>query len=336
MHNIWVIVKSRVAARGGVDLGRLESLVLVVVDGREVVVVYRSVLAVPATSRKMVDKGLASEADRVFLDLEDAVAPSEKAGARNDVIRALREADWRGRRPTFRANALDTPCFYRDLVEVVEGAGEELGAIIVPKVERLEDLHVVDTLLSQMETACGLEPGGITVEAQIESAGGLQSVDGISRAGGGRLTALHFGPGDYAASLGMPGGSIGTEDEWDLEYPGHRFHYALHRVAVAARSAGLYALDGPVADYRDEIGLWGSARNARSLGLHGKWCIHPAQIPAVNEAFSPTQSELDWARKVVETYEEAGESGLGSISVEGKMVDAASIRMARNILETTE
>ncbi len=283
----------------------------------------------------MVDKALASEADGVFLDLEDAVAPPEKTGARGEMIQAITEADWRGRRPTFRANGLDTPYFYRDLIEIVEGAGAVLGSIMVPKVERAGDLHVVDTLLGQLEAACDLEPGGITVEAQIESAGGLQEVDSISRAGGGRLRALHFGPGDYAASLGMPGGSIGTEDEWDLEYPGHRFHYALHRIAVAARSAGIYALDGPVADYRDEIGLRDSARNARSLGLHGKWCIHPAQIPAVNEAFSPTQPELDWARRVVEAYEEAGESGLGSISVEGKMVDAASIRMARNILDAS-
>jgi citrate lyase subunit beta/citryl-CoA lyase len=281
----------------------------------------------------MVDKALASEADGVFLDLEDAVAPPEKAGARAEVIQAITEADWRGIRPTFRANGLDTPYFYRDLIEVVESAGAALGSIMVPKVERAGDLHVVDTLLSGLERACDLEPGRITVEAQIESAGGLQEVDAISRAGGGRLRALHFGPGDYAASLGMPGGSIGTEDEWDLEYPGHRFHYALHRIAVAARSAGLYALDGPVADYHDEAGLRASARNARSLGLHGKWCIHPAQIPAVNEAFSPTAPELEWAGTVVDAYEQAGEGGLGSISVEGKMVDAASIRMARNILD---
>lgn len=296
---------------------------------------YRSILAVPATGRKMVDKALASEADGVFLDLEDAVATSEKVKARGDVVRTVTEADWRGRRPTFRANGLDTPYFYRDLIEIVEAAGSNLGAVIVPKVERAEDLHVVDTLLSQLESACGLESGGIAIEAQIENARGLQEVDEISRAGGGRLAALHFGPGDYAASLGMPGGSIGTEDEWDAEYPGHRFHYVLHRIAVAARSAGLYALDGPVADYRDESGLRAGARNARSLGLHGKWCIHPAQIPAVNEVFSPTQSEVEWARRVVEAYERAGESGLGSISVDGKMVDAASIRMARNTLEAS-
>lgn len=297
---------------------------------------YRSLLAVPATSRKMVDKALGSEADGVFLDLEDAVAPSEKAGARGDVIRALREADWRGRPSRLRVNALDTPYFYRDIVEVVEGAGGYLGAVLVPKVNVPEDLHVVDTLLSQLEAACELEPGKIRVEAQIESAEGLQNVDEIARAGGGRLTALHFGPGDYAASLGMPGSSIGAEDEWDREYPGHRFHYALHRIAVAARSAGLHAFDGPVADYRDEEGLRRAARNARALGLVGKWCIHPSQIQSVNEAFSPTAEETAWAREVVEAYEEATESGLGSISVEGKMVDAASIRMAQSILESAD
>ena len=294
---------------------------------------YRSLLAVPATASRMVDKALGSGADGVFLDLEDAVAPSEKAGAREDVIRAAREAEWRGRPPRFRVNALDTPYFYRDLVEVVEGAGGLLGAVLVPKVDLAEDLHVVDTLLSQLEVACELEPGRIRIEAQIESAKGLQNVDAIARAGGGRLTALHFGPGDYAASLGMPGSSIGTEDEWDREYPGHRFHYAMHRITVAARSAGLYAFDGPLADYRDEEGLRRAARNARALGMHGKWCIHPAQIQTVNDAFSPTAGELAWAREVINAYEEAGESGLGSISIEGKMVDAASIRMARGLLD---
>lgn len=290
-----------------------------------------SLLAVPATSRKMVDKALASEADAVFLDLEDAVAPSEKAGARGDVVRALRELDWDGRSAVFRMNALDTPYFYRDLVEVVEEAGGYLGAVLVPKVERPEDLYAVDTLLSGIEAAVGIEPGGIRLEAQIESAGGLTNIDGIARASE-RLTALHFGPGDYAASLRMPQTSIGTFDEWDEVYPGHRFHYVMHRIVAAARTAGLRAVDGPVADYRDEEGLRKSCLVARSLGFDGKWCIHPAQIPTVNEVFSPTESELEWARKVVDAYEEATAAGSGSISVEGQMVDAASIRMARNIL----
>ena len=194
----------------------------------------RSLLAVPATRRKMVEKALASDADAVFLDLEDAVAPDSKATARGDVARALEELDWGGRPALFRANALDTPFFYRDLIEVVEEAGAALDAVMVPKVNRPEDLHVAATLLAQLELATGLEPGRIKLEAQIESAEGLTNVDTIARATD-RLEALHFGPGDFAASLRMPQTSIGVMDEWDEAYPGHRFHYAMQRIVVAAR-----------------------------------------------------------------------------------------------------
>ncbi|HEX2183315.1 MAG TPA: CoA ester lyase [Rubrobacteraceae bacterium] len=292
----------------------------------------RSILAVPGSNPGMAEKALASAADAVFLDLEDAVAPDEKAGARPKVIHALRELDWRGRPPLYRANALDTPYFYRDLIEVVEGAGDRLDAVMVPKVQRPEDLHVVATLLYQIELAVGLEPGKLEIEAQIESAEGLVNVDGIARATG-RLTALHFGPGDYAASVGMPQRSIGTADEWDEVYPGHRFHYAMHRIVAAARAAGLRAVDGPVADHRDEEGLRESSLLARSLGFDGKWCIHPAQIETVNDVFTPTEREVERARKVVKAYEEAKAAGRGAISVDGQMIDAASIRMARTILD---
>ena len=291
----------------------------------------RSLLAVPATRRKMAEKALASAADAVFLDLEDAVAPDSKAAARGDVVSALKELDWQGRLKLYRANALDTPYFYRDLIGVVEEAGGALDAVIVPKVNRPEDLHVVSTLLSQLELAMDLEKGRITIEAQIESAEGLANVDSIARATG-RLTALHFGPGDFAASVSMPQTSIGVMDEWDEAYPGHRFHYAMQRIVVAARAAGLRVLDGPVADYGDEEGLRRSCLIARSLGFDGKWCIHPAQIAVVNETFSPTDKEVDWARKVVVAYDEANAEGSGSVSVEGQMVDAASIKLARNTL----
>jgi citrate lyase beta subunit len=292
----------------------------------------RSVLAVPASNLEMAEKALASAADAVFLDLEDAVAPQQKAGARGKIVRALRELDWRNRPTLYRANAMDTPYFYRDLVEIVEEAGDELDIIMVPKVQRPEDLDVAATLLSQIELAVGLEAGEIELEAQIESAAGLVNVDAIARANS-RLTALHFGPGDFAASLRMPLRSIGAMDEWDEAYPGHRFHYAMQRIVVAARAAGLRAVDGPVADYRDEGGLRESCLIARSLGFDGKWCIHPAQIETVNEVFSPTEGEIEWARKVVEAYEEAGASGSGAISVEGQMIDAASIKMARTTLD---
>jgi citrate lyase beta subunit len=292
----------------------------------------RSLLAVPATKRKMVEKALASDADAVFLDLEDAVAPDDKAGARGDVISALIELDWRGRPKLFRANALDTPYFYRDLIEVVEAAGESLDTVMVPKANRPEDLHAVAVLLTQLELAMNLDVGRIKLEAQIESAEGLTNADAIARATP-RLAVLHFGPGDFAASLRMPQTSIGTMDEWDEAYPGHRFHYAMQRIVVAARAAGVHVLDGPVADYGDEEGLRNSCLLARSLGFDGKWCIHPGQIPVVNETFSPTGEEVEWAEKVVAAYEEANVAGSGSISVDGQMVDAASIRMARNTLD---
>ena len=291
----------------------------------------RSLLAVPATKQNMVEKALASEADAVFLDLEDAVAPDDKAGARGDIVRAVQEFDWGGRQKIFRANALDTPYFYRDLIEVVEAAGEFLDAVMIPKVNRPEDLHAVSVLLSQLELATNLDVGEIKLEAQIESAEGLTNADAIARATN-RLEALHFGPGDFAASVRMPQTSIGTMDEWDEAYPGHRFHYAMQRIVVAARAAGLRVLDGPVADYGDEEGLRHSSLLARSLGFDGKWCIHPAQIPIVNEAFSPTEKEVEWAEKVVAAYEEANAAGSGSVSVDGQMVDAASIRLARNTL----
>jgi len=275
----------------------------------------------------MVEKALASEADAVFLDLEDAVAPDSKAAARGEVVSALEELDWRGRPGLFRANALDTSYFYRDLIEVVEEAGDSLDAVMIPKVNRPEDLHTVSILLSQLE----LDRGKIKLEAQIESADGLANVDSIAKATD-RLTALHFGPGDFAASMGMPQTSIGVMDEWDEAYPGHRFHYAMQRIVVAARAANLRVLDGPVADYRDEEGLRGSCLIARSLGFDGKWCIHPAQIGIVNEVFSPTDREIEWAKKVVAAYQEASAEGSGSVSVDGQMIDAASIKLARNTL----
>jgi citrate lyase subunit beta/citryl-CoA lyase len=282
----------------------------------------------------MAGKALASSADAVFLDLEDAVVPDEKAGARKTVVRALKEIDWRNRPTLYRANALDTPYFYRDVIEVVEEAGARLGAVMIPKVQRPEDLHVAATLLTQLERAVGLDLGEIKIEAQIESAQGLVNVDDIVHATG-RLTALHFGPGDFAASLRMPYRSIGTMDEWDEAYPGHRFHYAMQRIVVAARAAGLRAVDGPAANYRDEEGLRESCQIARSLGFDGKWCIHPAQIEVVNEVFSPTEREIEWAKKVVKAYEEASAAGSGAISVDGQMVDAASIKMAQNTLDLT-
>ena len=292
----------------------------------------RSLLAVPASNRKMVEKALASEADAVFLDLEDAVAPDEKVEARKDVVWALGELDWRDRPKLVRVNALDTRWFYGDLVEVVEGAGGALDAIMIPKVDRAEDLHAVAVLLDGIELNTDLEVGSVELEAQIESAEGLTNIDATASAAE-RLTTLHFGPGDFAASLRMPQTSLGTMDEWDGAYPGHRFGYVMQRIVVAARAAGLAVVDGPVADHRDEEGLRRACTIARSLGYDGKWCIHPGQIGVVNEIFSPTEKEIEWAEKVVKAYEEANAAGSGAVSVDGQMVDAASVKMARNTLD---
>src|SRR5919202_1290097 len=280
----------------------------------------------------MIEKGPLSWADLLFLDLEDAVAPGSKAAARANVVRALEELDWRGRPTFYRINALDTPHFYRDVIEVVEKAGDRLDLILVPKLERPGNLCTLDTLLTSVELNVGLEPGKIKLEAQIEPAEGLVNINAIAGSTS-RLEALVFGPGDFAASTRMPQTSIGVMDEWDEAYPGHRFHYAMQRIVVAARAAGLRVLDGPVADYGEEEGLRQSCLLARSLGFDGKWCIHPAQIPLVNYVFSPTEKEVEWAKKVVAAYEEANATGSGSVSVEGQMVDAASIRMAQNALD---
>ena len=297
--------------------------------------VSRSVLAVPASKWKMVERGSLSKADLFFLDLEDAVAPDSKGDARKNVVRAVKELDWQGRPTFYRMNSLDTPYFYRDVIEIVEEAGDRLDLILVPKVERPEDLAALDTLLTSVELNTGLKKNKVKLEAQIETALGLTNIDAIARATP-RLEALHFGPGDYAASIRMPQISIGTMDEWDEAYPGHRFHYAMQRIVVAARAAGLRVTDGPVADYRDEEGLRKSCLRARSLGFDGKWCIHPQQVEIVNEVFSPTEGEIEWAKKVVSAYEEANAAGSGAISVNGQMIDAASIKMAQNTLDLAE
>lgn len=291
---------------------------------------HRSVLATPASEPRMVAKALASAADRVFLDLEDAVAASEKAAARRQVIRSMLELDWRGRPRTFRVNGLRTPYFYRDLIEVVEAAGEVVDTILVPKVERADDVYVVATLLTQLEQGLGLtEPIGI--EAQIESAAGVLNAAAIAAADR-RLEALVFGPGDYAAAVGMPVAAIGVPDRWDACYPGHRFHGVMLQILLAGRAAGIRVVDGPFAAYRDQVGLRASSERARALGYDGKWCIHPDQIETVNEVFSPTTEEVAWARRVVAAARAAEQDGRGASAVGETMIDAASIRMAERTL----
>jgi citrate lyase beta subunit len=289
----------------------------------------RSVLATPGSNPRMIAKALASHADVVMIDLEDAVAPDEKAAARATVAEALREGDWRGRPRTFRMNALDTPWFVRDLVEVIEGAQGRVDLIVVPKVGRAEDVHAVATILASLEAAVELQLP-IALETQIESAGGLAQCEAISASP--RVEALVFGPGDYAASVRMPLAAIGMPDRWDSDYPGHRWDYPLQRILVAARASGVRAIDGPYADFRDHDGFRRSCLVARSLGYDGKWCIHPEQVPIANEVFTPDESELTWARQILDANAEAERDGRGSFALNGQMVDAATLRMARATL----
>ncbi len=286
----------------------------------------RSLLATPGSNPRMIEKALASEADVVMIDLEDAVAPDEKASARDHVAKALREGDWRGRPRTFRMNALDTPWFLWDLGFVIEAAFGGVDMVVVPKVSGRDDIHVVETILASLEDAVGANHA-IGIDAQIESAAGLANCEAIASASD-RVEALTFGPGDYAASVRMPLAAIGMPGDWDETYPGHRWDYPLHRILVAARAAGVRAIDGPFADYRDNDGFRRSCLTARSLGFDGKWCIHPAQVPIANEVFSATETELAWAVEIIEAAEIAAEEGRGSFSLHGQMVDAATMRMA--------
>jgi len=295
----------------------------------------RSVLSVPGSNWHMIEKAVTTAADLAFIDLEDAVAPNAKVESRQRVIKAFHSLDWGAKPRAYRINALDTPFFYRDIIDVVEQSGDALDMIVVPKVSRPEDLYVVDTLLTQIEVGMGLTPGKIKLEAQIENALGLVNVERIAMATG-RLEALVFGYGDYAASVRMPTLSIGAMDLWDERYPGHRFHYAMSRTVVAARAAGLRAIDSPLADYKDLDAYRKMCVIARGLGYDGKWCIHPAQIAIANEVFSPTEQELQWAREVVTAYQQAMVKGTGAISVGDRMIDMASVRMAQMILKAAE
>jgi citrate lyase subunit beta/citryl-CoA lyase len=215
---------------------------------------------------------------------------------------------------------------------VVEAAGSFLDLVVVPKVQRPSDVVTVDTLLTGIETNTGLQSSRIRITAQIETAEGLVRVDHIARASS-RLHSLDFGPGDYAADTGMPAEAIGVAGRWDAMYPGDRYHYAMARLVAAAAAADISPIDGPSADFRDLDAFREACLRARALGYQGKWCIHPAQVPIVNEVFAPTEEEVDRARALIEAYERAQATGTGAMTHEGVMIDAASVRMARRVLQ---
>jgi len=293
----------------------------------------RSELAVPGSNPTMIEKAAESDVDYIFLDLEDAVAPPDKVQARSNIIQALNDIDWKakGKTISIRINGLDTHYMYRDVVEIVEQAGQHLDTILVPKVGVPGDLYAVETMVSQIETAMGFTHK-IGLEALIETALGMANVEAIA-ATPGRLEALHFGVADYAASNRARTVVIGGLNP---DYPGDQWHFALSRMTVACRAFGLRAIDGPFGDFNDPDGYILSAKRAAALGIEGKWAIHPSQIALANEVFSPPEAEVTRAQRIIEELKKAAAEGRGAASLDGKMIDAASERMARNVLTVAD
>lgn len=284
----------------------------------------RSCLSVPATRPRFQEKADGSAADLVILDLEDSVAPSAKESGREGVVAALHEYPYRGKVRSVRVNPLDTPWCLDDILHVVQGAGERIDTIFLPKAEDAAGIHFVHHLLGQLEGRLRLERR-IGLDVQIESARGLERVSEIAAASD-RIEALHFGPGDFAASMGMPALTIG---EAGAAYQGDVWHYTMSRILVAARANGLQAIDGPYARFRDAEGLTRIAASVAALGYDGKWAIHPDQIAILNHAFAPTQEEFDKASRIVRAYRRATEEeGVGAVEVDGEMIDEASRKMA--------
>lgn len=287
----------------------------------------RSCLAVPGSSPRMLDKARALPADQVFLDLEDAVAPAAKPAARRNVVAALTAGGWGGKIRVVRVNDATTGWAYRDVVDVVEGAGESLDCLMLPKVRDAAQLHWLDLTLTQLERALGLPEGGIGIEAQIETAAGLANVEQIAAASP-RLAALVFGPADFMASVRMPSLAVG---ELPADYPGDPFHYPLLRILVAARAHDRQAIDGPYLQIRDLAGFRRSAARAAALGFDGKWVLHPDQLEPANQVFTPSPADYHRAEQVIAAYQHATSAAgdhRGAVMLGDEMIDEASRKLA--------
>jgi citrate lyase subunit beta/citryl-CoA lyase len=287
----------------------------------------RCQLAVPGSSDKMMAKAATMDVDHIFLDLEDAVAPAAKIPARAQIVTALNSLDFGRSIRCVRINDLDTQYAYEDIITVVEGAGENLDTILVPKVRTGCDVRFVDRLLSQIETKLGMTRK-IGIEVLIEEAEAIMRVEEIAAASP-RLEALIFGMGDYSASQGVDPRAISG----DSGYPGDIWHYARYKMIIAARSHGIDAVDGPFVNFRDPDWFRVECRRAKQLGAIGKWAIHPSQIEIAQEVFSPTQEEVDRAYKAVSAYRAAQAQGVGAIQVDGELVDVATVRLVQRVID---
>ena len=295
--------------------------------------VQRCELAVPASNVKMIEKSADSAADFVFLDLEDAVAPGDKVQARKNAIEAVNGIDWAGKGKTIavRINGLDTHFMYRDVIDLVEQAGNKLDTIFIPKAGDPADVYMVDALLTQIEEAKGFEKK-IAIEAIIETALGMANVEAIAQSSP-RLEALHFGVADYSASNRARTVNIGGLNP---DYPGDQWHSAISRMVVACRAYGLRPIDGPFGDIKDPEGYQLACRRGAALGIEGKWAIHPSQIELANEVFSPPEEEVAKPHRILEELEKPAKEGKGAATLDGKMIAAASAKMAENVVRAAE
>ncbi len=305
---------------------------------------HRSELAVPGTNVRAMEKAPGLGADLVFLDLEDAVAPDDKVAARANVIEALLGQDWSSGAVSVRINGLDTHWCYRDVVDVVEQAGHVLDTVLIPKVGSPSDVEFVATLLDQIEQAKGWDPGRMAIHILIETARGMANVEAISRARPDRLEAMVFGVADYAASVQARTTNIGganpaysvltdpLEDGSRQTHWGDQWHFGISRMVAACRAEGLRPIDGPFGDFNDADGYRSAARRAAALGCEGKWAIHPSQVELANEVFTPSEAEVDRARRILQAMEDGAKEGKGAVSLDGRLIDAASIRMAQNLV----
>ena len=290
---------------------------------------HRSELAVPGSSPKMFEKAITSNADVVFLDLEDAVSPQDKIPSRQNIIKAIKEMNWKekGKTISIRINSLDTHYMYRDVIEIVEEVGEKIDTILIPKAGSASDVYMVDCLLTQIEDNKKFK-NKIGIECLIETALGMSNIKEIAKSSE-RLEALHFGVADYAASLKARTVIIGGLNP---DYPGDQWHHGLSQLVMTCRAYGLRAIDGPFGDFNDKDAYIASAKRAAAIGFDGKWAIHPSQIDLANEVFSPPEKEVNKAIKILEELEKAAKEGKGAAQLDGRMIDAASARMAENVV----
>ncbi|SEE76882.1 citrate lyase subunit beta / citryl-CoA lyase [Rhizobiales bacterium GAS191] len=290
----------------------------------------RSQLSVPGSSEKMLEKAAACAADHVFCDLEDAVAPSAKVEARGKICWALKNLNWGRKTRCVRINDVTTEWCHGDIIEVVEKAGNNIDTIMLAKPYTPADVLFLDRMLNQLEKKLKLECR-IGIEVLIEEVQALQNVEEIAKCTD-RMECLIFGMGDYSGSQGIDIEDIGAAGD----YPGDLFHYARFRITMAARAAGIDAVDGPFGDFKDEAGYRQEARRARSLGMVGKWAIHPAQIASALEIFSPTPERVARARRMAAAYREAEAKGQGAAQMDGVMIDVAVLRLVKNTLDQAE